>query len=133
MSTLKLDTLISRAREVAGTTPSSITAPYLIMGSSKIWTQFTSITTTTIDQSFNVTSLTDGGTGITTVNITSAMSASKYALSAMVRSISVVSIVIPDYNAIPAAATTSISVRSINQASTGYDTDFGIIAQGSLA
>lgn len=40
----------------------------------KAWVYYTSVTTTTINASFGVTSLTDGGTGITTVNYTTTFS-----------------------------------------------------------
>lgn len=43
--------------------------------SPKAWALFTSVTTTSITQSYNVTSLTDNGTGDTTVNFTTAFSA----------------------------------------------------------
>lgn len=43
-------------------------------GHPKAWVYFTSVTTTAINASFGVTSLTDGGTGITQVNYTTAFS-----------------------------------------------------------
>lgn len=42
----------------------------------KAWVYFTTVTTTTINGSFGVTSLTDGGTGITQVNYTTTFSSS---------------------------------------------------------
>ena len=44
----------------------------------KVWVNFTSITTTALRDSINVSSLTDNGTGQTTINITSAMSNTNY-------------------------------------------------------
>lgn len=46
----------------------------------KVWCFWTSITTTTILASYNVTSLTDGGTGLTTVNFTTSFSSANYAV-----------------------------------------------------
>lgn len=45
----------------------------------KAWVNYTSVTTTTILASYNVSSLTDGGTGVTTVNWTTAFSSGNYA------------------------------------------------------
>lgn len=45
---------------------------------SKAWGVFTSITTTTLGAGYNVTSLTDNGTGNTTVNLTTAFSSTNY-------------------------------------------------------
>lgn len=44
----------------------------------KAWVKFTSITTTTISASYNVTSLIDNGTGDTTINFTTAFSSADY-------------------------------------------------------
>lgn len=48
-------------------------------GSAKAWVDYTTITTTAARDSFNVASLTDLGTGATTINYTSSMSSSNYA------------------------------------------------------
>jgi hypothetical protein len=57
----------------------SVLAKYITQGSAKAWATFTEITTTTLNGSLNVTSLTDGGTGTTTVNLTAAMASTSYA------------------------------------------------------
>jgi hypothetical protein len=46
---------------------------------SKVWVRYTSITTTAILASYNVSSLTDGGAGITQINYTVAFSSANYA------------------------------------------------------
>lgn len=48
----------------------------------KVWCAFTAVTSTTILGSYNVSSLTDGGSGITTVNFTTSFSSTNYACSA---------------------------------------------------
>lgn len=45
------------------------------------WCYFTSITTTAINDSFNVASLTDQGTGHTTINLSITMSNTNYAVA----------------------------------------------------
>ena len=45
----------------------------------KAWVVFTGVTTTTNQASYNVSSLTDNGTGDTTVNFTTSFSSSNYA------------------------------------------------------
>lgn len=47
----------------------------------KAWVSFTSVTTTAIHDSFNVTSLTDNGTGNTTINFTNAMANANYVIA----------------------------------------------------
>lgn len=51
----------------------------------KCWVSYTSVTTTTILASYNITSLDDNGTGITTVNIATDMSAADQAFSCVSR------------------------------------------------
>ncbi len=49
----------------------------------KVWILFNTTTTTTITASYNVTSLTDDGTGITKVNFTTAFSSANYCATSM--------------------------------------------------
>jgi hypothetical protein len=51
-------------------------------GHPKAWVSYTSITTTTIYASYNVTSLTDNGTGDTTINFITSFASINYAASA---------------------------------------------------
>jgi hypothetical protein len=48
----------------------------------RVWIQYNTITTTTITGSFNVSSLTDNGTGDTTINFTNALSDANYCVCA---------------------------------------------------
>lgn len=50
----------------------------------KAWVRYTTITTTSIAASYNVTSLTDNGTGDTTVNFTTAFSSANYGIAGIV-------------------------------------------------
>lgn len=75
MSTLKVDTISN----VAGT--SSIPTATVISGPAKAWVNFNGTGTVTIRASFNVTSITDNGTGDYTVNFTTAMPDANYAIS----------------------------------------------------
>lgn len=71
---------VGAAQTVAG-------ANYPIYSSTtaKAWVKFTTITTTTITTSLNVTSLTDNGTGDTTINFTNALPTANYAWSGSVQ------------------------------------------------
>lgn len=51
---------------------------FVLNGSAKCWVNFTSITTTAVRDSFNVSSLTDQTTGQTEVNFTSSMANTNY-------------------------------------------------------
>jgi hypothetical protein len=70
MSTLEVSNLNDGTTTVATT--------FVTNGSAKMWVNFTGITTTATRDSFNVSSLTDGGTGNTTVNLTNNMGNANY-------------------------------------------------------
>jgi len=72
-SELRLTTLANNA----GT--ESVDTTYVINGSAKAWVNFTTITTTSARDSFNVSSLTDLGTGSTTITYSSSMGSANYA------------------------------------------------------
>lgn len=80
MSTIKTDTL----QNVAGT----LTVPVgtVVNGSAKAWVNFNGTGTVAIRAAFNVSSITDNGTGDYTVNFTTAMVDSNYALAGFARS-----------------------------------------------
>ena len=73
MSTLKTNTLSN----VAGTASTAI--ENAIHGSAKAWVNFNGTGTVAIRQSYNVSSITDNGTGTYTVNFTTAMPDADYA------------------------------------------------------
>tara|TARA_R110000796_G_scaffold6908_2_gene24080 strand:+ start:653 stop:1039 length:387 start_codon:yes stop_codon:yes gene_type:complete len=70
MSTLEVSNLNDGTTTVATT--------FVTNGSAKMWVNFTGITTTATRDSFNVSSLTDGGTGNTTVTLTNNMNNANY-------------------------------------------------------
>jgi hypothetical protein len=68
--TLKADTLTH-------STAGSLTTDYVVNGSAKAWNN-TNNTGTTINDSFNIASLTDTGTGIQTHNVTNAFDSANH-------------------------------------------------------
>jgi hypothetical protein len=72
MSTAKFDTL----QNVAGT--KSVPVSTVVDGSAKAWVNFNGTGTVAIRASFNVSSITDNGTGDYTVNFTTAMPDANY-------------------------------------------------------
>jgi hypothetical protein len=74
MSTIKTETL---------STPSNATVPVdtVVNGTAKAWVNFNGTGTVAIRRAFNVSSITDNGTGDYTVNFTTAMPDADYAYS----------------------------------------------------
>ena len=77
MSTIKADTLSN----LAGT--QSVPVATVAQGSAKAWVNFNGTGTVAIRASFNVSSITDNGTGDYTANFTNAMADADYAASSM--------------------------------------------------
>lgn len=75
MSTIKTETL---------STPSNATVPVdtVVNGTAKAWVNFNGTGTVAIRRAFNVSSITDNGTGNYTVNFTTAMTDANYATCA---------------------------------------------------
>jgi len=69
--TLKADTLTH-------STAGSVDTNYVVNGSAKAWVNYTSSTTTSARDSFNVASLTDNATGKTTVSYSNSMATANY-------------------------------------------------------
>jgi hypothetical protein len=74
MSTLNVSN-ISDGTDTVGTS-------YVVNGSAKVWCDLNH-TTNTINDSFNVSSMTDTGTGVARINYSSSMSSSYYSASAL--------------------------------------------------
>jgi hypothetical protein len=72
MSTLRLTTLSNQG----GT--ASVPSDTVINGTAKSWVNFNGTGTVAIRKSFNVSSITDNGTGVYTVNFTTAMPDNNY-------------------------------------------------------
>jgi hypothetical protein len=75
MSTLRLTTISNQ--DGSATVPSQT----VISGSAKAWVNFNGTGTVAIRASFNVTSITDNGTGDYTVNFTNAFSDTNYVIT----------------------------------------------------
>ena len=66
------------ADQIEHSTAGSLDTSYVVNGSAKAWVNFTGITTTSSRDSLNVSSLTDGGAGNTSIAFSSAMDSSNY-------------------------------------------------------
>lgn len=75
MSTLRLTTLSNQG----GT--ASVPSDTVINGTAKAWVNFNGTGTVAIRQAFNVSSITDNGTGDYTLNFTNAMTDANYSIS----------------------------------------------------
>ena len=69
--TLKADTLTH-------STAGSLTTDYVVNGSAKAWLNINQTSTQAIRESFNVSSIADNGTGLTTVTVSSAFANNDY-------------------------------------------------------
>jgi hypothetical protein len=105
MSTIKADTISN----VAGTASTSMLNA--VNGSAKAWVNFNGTGTVAIRASYNVSSITDNGTGLYTVNFSSALSSSIYcvASSSTVGTTTSYASVTPFYSASTYMAPTSSS------------------------
>lgn len=75
MSTVKTNTLSNAAGS------KSVPVDTVVSGTAKAWVNFNGTGTVAIRASFNVSSITDNGTGNYTVNLTTAMSDANYSAS----------------------------------------------------
>ena len=109
-------------------TAGSLTTDYVVNGSAKVWVQYN--TSHAVQDSQNVSSVTDGGTGRGTINISSALNNSGYSVNYSS------GIVGPAINGlrISAMATTSYSTQQVNNSGAYTDSDFcSTTAHGDLA
>ena len=81
MSTVKADNFTWKTGEATAQVGSSVTGPQIVYGVAKSWINFNSITSTFARASFNISSLTDNGTGDTTINFSNALSDANYTFS----------------------------------------------------
>lgn len=88
----------------------------------KAWAHVTNSGTPTLDDSLNVTSLTDDGTGLTTVNFTTAIGDATYAVAAQVTDTT------SQPEAIPGTfASGSVQIRTENSTGNVADLNFNVI------
>ena len=80
MSEIKVDTLTGKtsAGDITVTSEGGAATMQLQQSLAKAWVNFTGITTTSSRDSLNVSSLTDGGSGNTTITFSSVMDSSNY-------------------------------------------------------
>lgn len=104
MSTLRLDTIQDQAGNNAST-PDEIYS-----GRAKAWVKFDGSGTISIDDSFNVTSITDHGPGQYSANFTTAMANADYAVAGMASDSGTASVVALSFES---ATTSAIRVQCI--------------------
>jgi hypothetical protein len=120
MSTLRLTTISNQ------TGSASVPSDTVINGSAKAWVNFNGTGTVAIRASFNVSSITDNGTGDYTVNFTTAMPDADYAVDGLIAASNTGfgSLTIK-YNTTQTAST--VTVRPVNN-TTYYDSVFVNVA-----
>ena len=130
MSVLKADTIQSTGGGAATLTKQE---------AAKTFVCFTGVTTTAVlnSQSFNTSSLTDRGTGTTTVNLTNSMSAVNSGFSfggSFISGVSEASIMV-NYNDSPYTQTAgSITAKTLNGSNAGADMNVASVTMhGDLA
>ena len=102
MSTLKLDTLSNKA----GT--ASVPSDTIVSGTAKAWVNFNGTGTVAIRRAFNVSSITDNGTGDYTANFSTAFADANYAMtSSSANTGPTMSIASPQLAATPFTTTTA--------------------------
>jgi hypothetical protein len=84
MSEIKVDNLTGKtsAGDITVTSEGGAATMQLQQGLAKAWVGFNTITSTSIFQSQNVSSLTDNGTAYTTINFSSNLNSTGYSLTA---------------------------------------------------
>ena len=97
----------------------SLTTAQIYNGAAKAWVNFNGTGTVAIRASFNVSSITDGGTGIYTTNFTTAFSDANYTAVGTVSQIgSSGECVLSGHDTAP--ATTAFAMRVTNSANQSY-------------
>ncbi len=118
-------------------TAGSVTTDYVVNGSAKAWVNFNATTTSARD-SFNVSSITDNGTGIETTGFTSSMSNANYSLPAQ-GSFDITGATPTNYTGLTIKQGTGYSTTSSCKVAmaymtnvSGYISDFEIVCLGIL-
>jgi hypothetical protein len=120
MSTAKFDTLstLDGSRSVPVNT--------VAQGSAKAWVNFNGTGAVAIRAAFNVTSITDGGTGTYTINFTTALPDGNYATELFCNvSLSLLGL---GMLLTTAPSTTAVSIRTFNQSFVATDNEFVNVA-----
>lgn len=100
---LLVATMATQAEQETGTSIVTAVSPgrqHYHPSAAKAWARFTTVTTTAIKSSYNVTSLTDNGTGDTTITFTTAFSGATYngIFSGRQDSANINLVIVPDAN-----------------------------------
>ena len=109
-------------------TAGSLTTDFIVKGTAKVWVNFNGTGTVAIRDDNNVTSITDGGTGLYTVNYTSNMSDANYAanFSNTIQNSQI--------NSNANMTSSAIGLRTRNSSFSNTDSDTCLVAvQGDLA
>jgi hypothetical protein len=119
MSTIKADTLST----LDGT--KSVTTDRVAQGTAAAWVNFNGTGTVAIRASYNVSSITDNGTGAYTVNFTTALADANYtAVGSADRTTGARQCVVTIGNGIAVMTTTSVGVNTLNDGTTLRDSDY---------
>lgn len=81
MSTVKADNFTWKSGQSGGLTGTNVTGDQIVYGVAKAWINYTTVTTTSSRGSFNVSGLTDNGTGNTTIAFTNSFIDTNYVIS----------------------------------------------------
>ena len=123
MSTAKFDTLSNLAGSL------SVPVGTVVQGSAKAWVNFDGTGTVAIRASFNVTSVTDNGTGDYTLNFTTALPDANYCCAQMGVTASGVGADARENQISPTKTTTAYRIAVINFATSNYaDVSFVSVA-----
>ena len=120
MSTLKADTIQSTGGGAATLTKQH---------AAKMWVDYTTVSSTAISKSFNVSSLTDNGTGDTTITLTNNMDSVNYSPSGL-SSYTYAVLMISDNS--KAAGSIDVETRNVSD-TLGDSNDNSVVIHGDLA
>lgn len=91
----------------------------------KAWVSFNGTGTVAILASYNVSSITDNGTGLYTINFTTALTDANYAVAGAALNVNSLSVQVHGtYNVAPSVKTTSAVQINVSQSTTLYDCAF---------
>jgi hypothetical protein len=107
----------------------SIATSFVAGGSAKAWVDYTTVSSTAISKSFNVSSLTDNGTGDTTITITNDMDSVNYSPSGL-SSYTYAVLMISDNS--KAAGSIDVETRNVSD-TLGDSNDNSVVIHGDLA
>jgi hypothetical protein len=100
----------------------STSSTNVIQGCAKAWVNFNGTGTVAIRASYNVSSITDNGTGVYTINFTNAMPDANYSVSGMTQNVNEMGVQIDGaYNGSPTTMTTTALRINTGQGQPLYD------------